>query len=161
MTASEYNQCVNDIADGLYRFAFKSISDGEVAKDVVQQAFLTLWENCGKVAIEKAKSYLFTVAYRRCMDEFRSRKDYVGADLVSGHLAAPDHPPPDLKAVLQKALSKLTAQNRMLVLLKDYEGYSYEEIATLTGLNAAQVRVYLHRSRKQLKDYLVSVRHLI
>ncbi|HET8574152.1 MAG TPA: RNA polymerase sigma factor [Edaphocola sp.] len=161
MTASEYNQCVNDIADGLYRFAYKSISDEEVAKDVVQQAFLTLWENYGKVTVVKAKSYLFTVAYRRCMDEFRGRKDHVRPDLVIEHLAAPDRTPPDLKTVLQKALSKLTAQNRMLVLLKDYEGYSYEEIATLTGLNAAQVKVYLHRARKQLKDYLVSVRHLI
>lgn len=161
MTVSEYNQCVHDIADGLYRFAYKTVSDDELAKDMVQQAFLTLWENCGKVPAGKAKSYLFTVAYRRCMDEFRSQKNFVAPEIVSEHLADRNHAPPDLKAVLQKALSKLTAQNRMLVLLKDYEGYSYDEIATLTGLNAAQVRVYLHRSRKQLKDYLVSVGHLL
>src|SRR5690606_9515576 len=137
-----------------YRFAYKTVSDEELAKDVVQQAFMTLWENYGKVSAGKAKSYLFTVAYRRCMDEFRRQRDFVMPESVSGNLAIGNHAPPDLKAVLQKALSRLTAQNRMLVLLKDYEGYSYDEIATLTGLNAAQVRVYLHRSRKQLKDYL-------
>ena len=41
--------------------------------------------------------------------------------------------------------------------LKDWEGYKYEEIAKIVGLTDAQVRVYLHRARKQLKEYLVSV----
>jgi RNA polymerase sigma-70 factor (ECF subfamily) len=46
-------------------------------------------------------------------------------------------------------------------LLKDYEGYSYEEIGQITGLNESQVKVYLHRARLQLKNYLVSLENLI
>lgn len=67
----------------------------------------------------------------------------------------------DLKKVLNRALSRLDEHARALVLLKDYEGYNYEEIAQITGLSGTQVKVYLHRARKTLKDYLVSVEHLI
>jgi DNA-directed RNA polymerase specialized sigma24 family protein len=48
-----------------------------------------------------------------------------------------------------------------LVLLKDYEGYSYDEIGQITGLNASQVKVYLHRARVQLKEYLVKLENVI
>jgi RNA polymerase sigma-70 factor (ECF subfamily) len=41
-------------------------------------------------------------------------------------------------------------------MLKDYEGYSYEEIGKITGLNESQVKVYLHRARITLRNYLVS-----
>lgn len=68
---------------------------------------------------------------------------------------------PDLKKILDRALDRLDEQARALVLLKDYEGYRYEEIATITGLTDAQVKVYLHRARKILKDYLVSVENII
>jgi RNA polymerase sigma factor (sigma-70 family) len=55
----------------------------------------------------------------------------------------------------------LDEQSRALVLLKDYEGYRYEEIAQITGLNETQVKVYLHRARKVLKEDLVNVEHII
>ena len=67
----------------------------------------------------------------------------------------------DLKKVLEKALTRLNETQRSLVLLKDYEGYSYEEIGQITGLNESQVKVYLHRARIQLKNYLVSLENLI
>ncbi|MGC4232989.1 MAG: RNA polymerase sigma factor, partial [Niabella sp.] len=67
----------------------------------------------------------------------------------------------NLKAVLEDALGRLSEQNRSLVLLKDYEGYSYEEIGAITGLSASQVKVYLHRSRLQLKAYLVKMDNLV
>jgi len=43
---------------------------------------------------------------------------------------------------------------KMLIMLKDYEGYRYEEIAEITGLSLVQVKVYLHRARKALKQVL-------
>ena len=46
-------------------------------------------------------------------------------------------------------------------MLKDYEGYSYEEIGKITDLNESQVKVYLHRARITLKNYLVSPEHVM
>jgi DNA-directed RNA polymerase specialized sigma24 family protein len=47
------------------------------------------------------------------------------------------------------------------VMLKDYEGYNYEEIGQITGLNESQVKVYLHRARLQLKAYIVKPENVI
>ncbi|MGH2645466.1 MAG: RNA polymerase sigma factor [Chitinophagaceae bacterium] len=46
-------------------------------------------------------------------------------------------------------------------MLKDYEGYSYEQIAEITGLNASQVKVYLHRARLKMKEYLVKMENVL
>jgi RNA polymerase sigma-70 factor (ECF subfamily) len=62
----------------------------------------------------------------------------------------------DLKEVLDLALSRLSEIQRTVVLLRDYEGYSYEEIGEITGLNEAQVKVYIYRARLTLKQYLIS-----
>jgi len=58
-------------------------------------------------------------------------------------------------------LQKLGETQRSLVLLKDYEGYSYQEIGAITGLSESQVKVYLHRARLQLKTYLVRRENVI
>ena len=65
------------------------------------------------------------------------------------------------KKILEDALSRLSETQRSLVLLKDYEGYSYEEIGQITGLNESQVKVYLHRARIQLKNFLVSPENVL
>ena len=62
----------------------------------------------------------------------------------------------NLKKILMEALNKLNETQRSLVMLKDYEGYSYEEIGSIMSLNESQVKVYLHRARLILKNYLVS-----
>lgn len=61
-----------------------------------------------------------------------------------------------LHKTLMEALNRLNETQRSLVMLKDYEGYSYEEIGKITGLNESQVKVYLHRARLTLREYLVS-----
>jgi len=65
------------------------------------------------------------------------------------------------RKILEEALGRLGDTQRSLVLLKDYEGYSYEEIGQITGLNVSQVKVYLHRARIQLKNFLVSPENVI
>jgi RNA polymerase sigma-70 factor (ECF subfamily) len=161
MTTPEYNLCVREQADSLYRFVCKSLGNMEEAKDIVQQAFLVLWEQKKKVPKAKAKSFLFTVAYRRSMDWHRQKRPENGYLMATENRFTENKPPPDLKNILQRALSLLGYQARNLVLLKDYEGYSYEEIAELTALTPVQVKVYLHRARKTLRNYLVNTENLI
>ena len=72
-----------------------------------------------------------------------------------------DKPFSNVKKVLERALATLNDLQRSLVLLKDYEGYSYQEIGTITSLSESQVKVYLHRARIQLKEYLVSPQNVL
>ena len=67
----------------------------------------------------------------------------------------------NVKKILNEALYKLSETQRSLVLLKDYEGYAYDEIAAITSLSISQVKVYLHRARIQLKSYLVKPENVI
>ncbi len=67
----------------------------------------------------------------------------------------------DLKEILDEAVEKLPDIQRSVLLLRDYEGYSYEEIGQITGLNESQVKVYIYRARIFMKDYFVSMDRVI
>lgn len=160
MELNDYNASVKQWADALFRFACKCTGNEEDARDVVQGSFEVLWQKRKDVAPEKAKPFLFQVAYRQSIDNYRkqSRVTYKEQPETQDALR-PGHA--DLKRVLERALTRLDEQQKALVLLKDYEGYCYEEIAEITGLSITQVKVYLHRARKTLKEYLVSVENVI
>lgn len=156
MTEIEYNQCVRDYADNVFRFILKNLRHEEDARDVVQSAFEKMWVNRESVDYAKSRSFLFTVAYNQMIDHIRKVKRITLKEEFNETTRTIDRPYNNARKVLDEALSRLSETHRSLVLLKDYEGYSYEEIAQITGLNASQVKVYLHRARIQLKNYLVS-----
>lgn len=161
MTEREYNECVRNFADNVYRFILKNLRHEEDARDVVQSAFEKLWRNRDEVNAEKSKSYLFTVAYHQMIDHIRKVKRIQLKETFSETTQVSSRPANNLKKILEDALNLLGETQRSLVLLKDYEGYSYEEIGVITGLNESQVKVYLHRARIQLKNYLVSPENVL
>src|ERR1700761_1127743 len=161
MTEKDYNECVRLYADNVYRFILKNLRQEEDARDVVQSAFEKLWKNREAVAAEKSKSYLFTIAYHQMIDHLRKVKRVQLREDFREEARGSAAPILHLKKALEEALSRLNETQRSLVLLKDYEGYSYAEIGQITGLNESQVKVYLHRARIQLKNYLVKVENII
>jgi RNA polymerase sigma factor (sigma-70 family) len=156
MTEKEYNECVRLYADNVYRFILKNLRHEEDARDVVQTAFEKLWRTREDVDTAKSKSYLFTVAYHQMIDHIRKTKRIHLKEEFKETTRVINKPVNNLKKVLEQALDTLSETQRSLVLLKDYEGYSYQEIGTITGLNESQVKVYLYRARILLKNYLVS-----
>jgi len=155
MTEREYNDCVNLYADNVFRFIVKNIRHEEDAKDIVQTAFEKLWRNRETVQTAKSKSFLFTIAYNQMIDHIRKIKRISLKDEFKEETRTVEQPISNLKKNLQDALNTLNETQKSLVLLKDYEGYSYEEIGEITGLNESQVKVYLHRARLNLRNYLV------
>ena len=161
MNEKEYNECVNIYADGVYRFILKNLRHEEDSKDVVQSAFEKLWINRETVENERSKSYLFTVAYHQMIDHIRKNKRISLQEDFSKEMRTTREPQHNVKKILNEALYRLSETQRSLVLLKDYEGYSYDEIAQITSLSISQVKVYLHRARIQLKNYLVKQENVI
>lgn len=161
MTEKEYNECVTMYADNVYRFIVKNLRHEEDARDVVQTSFEKMWRNRNDVDAQKSKSYLFTVAYHQMIDHIRKVKRIQLKEDFNDDMKVQNRPVHNLKKVLEEALGRLSETQRSLVLLKDYEGYSYEEIGKITGLNESQVKVYLHRARVQLKNYLVKLENVI
>ena len=161
MTEKEYNECVTTFSDNVYRFILKNLRHEEDARDVVQTAFEKMWRNREDIDAQKSKSYLFTVAYHQMIDHIRKVKRIQLREEFGEEMQVQHKPVNNLKKILEEALARLSETQRSLVLLKDYEGYSYEEIGKITGLSESQVKVYLHRARLQLREYIVSPENVI
>ncbi len=154
MTAIEYNICVDDYADAVYRFILKNVRDKDKAKDIVQDTFEKLWIKIAEVQTEKVKSYLFTIAYHTMIDAIRKEKFQDDYENIKEAQLTTHNTFNDLKSILNRALTKLSDIQRSVILLRDYEGYSYDEIGEITGLNESQVKVYIYRARIILKEYI-------
>ena len=162
MDRHQYNQCVEQYADRLFRFAFSSLRNREQAEDVVQESFARVWEKVKTVDFAKAKSYLFTTAHHAMIDEVRHRQRFASTnDATPVEAKTVQSPYPDVNDILHKALDTLPEAQRNAVLLRDYEGYSYQEIGDITGMTEAQVKINIFRARTALKNKLKSIDNLI
>ena len=161
MTTQEYNTCVDKYSDGVYRFILKNTRDEDRARDVVQDAYEKLWLNVDKVIFSKAKSYIFTTAYHRMIDLIRRDKFSAQMDDINVNRHAHSEQYSDLNEILHQAVQKLPEIQRSVIMLRDYEGYSYQEIGEITGLNESQVKVYIYRARMFLKEYIGSMERVI
>ena len=160
MSEAEYNECVTSLADNIYRFAVKHLRNEEDARDIVQTSFERLWVNRSSVNVVTSKSYLFTIAYHLLIDHVRKHKRIDLKDSFD-ETAYVTYPQNNGKKAIEMAFEQLNDLQKSLVLLKDYEGYSYEEIGKITGLNSSQVKVYLHRARTRLKEFIVRPENVI
>ncbi len=154
MNKQQYNQCVDVYADSLYRFILKNLGDSFEADNIVQNTFEKLWLKRDEVIFEKAKPYLFKIAYNNMIDVIRQNKKIVQIDTETHDREADTQEYSGLHEVLKKGLEKLPEKQRIVVTLRDYEGYSYDEIAEITGLNLQQVKVYIYRARLALKEFI-------
>lgn len=154
MNVKEYNQSVDLYSDNVFRFILKNIRDEERARDIVQDSYEKLWRNAGNVSFEKVKSYLFTTAYHTMIDILR--KDKRHTFMADNQIPEDVHNRQysDLAEILNEAVKLLPEIQRTVVMLRDYEGYSYKEIGDITLLSEAQVKVYIYRARISLKNYI-------
>ncbi len=154
MTVTEYNTAVDDYADNLYRFALKHLRNEDSAKDIVQETFTKVWIKHVEINTEKVKSYLFTTAYHCIIDWIKKEKRNGDFEQLKSPPQQAKLPEFDLQTIIHKTLEKLPLIQQSVVLLRDYEGYSYAEIAAITALTEAQVKVYIFRARMTMKNYI-------
>lgn len=162
MTTEQFNECVDLHADGVYRFILHNLKDEELSRDVVQDAFEKMWMNVGNISAEKSKSYLFTTAYHTMLDKIRRAKKQGKWEEVQEHqYSESGNSYNGLRQILNEAVSRLPEIQRTVIMLRDYEGYSYEEIGEITALNASQVKVYIYRGRVALKEFIGKIENVI
>ena len=161
MTVKEYNRSVEEYADSVYRFIRADLKDDESANDIVQDAYEKLWRHVTELEYPVVKSWLFSTAYHTMIDVIRKEKKISSVEEIAPDDLRYDTQYSDLNDILHEALSRIPEQQRSVVLLRDYEGYSYKEIGEITGLSEAQVKINIYRGRLALRDFIGKIEIII
>ena len=121
-----------------------------------------MWENREAVISGKEKGYLFTIAYRLMVDQIRMRRRYVGGEQMLVNRKSPQRGEfNNLSETIERYLDRLPPIQKALIMLRDYEGYSYREMAEMTALSESQVKVYIFRARVALKKYIGDINDIL
>jgi RNA polymerase sigma-70 factor (ECF subfamily) len=113
---------VKEYADGVFRFILKNLKDSDEAQNIVQNTFEKVWVRCEDVIFEKAKSYIFTIAYREMIDAIRAKKKFTDMENINEDnysTAASNYT--GIKALVDKLVNKLPENQRTAIILRDYE----------------------------------------
>ena len=143
-------------AKPLHDFLYYKFGEEVHAKDKVQDAFVTLWNNCKKVSLAKAKSYLFTVANNFALNEMKHKKVVLKYKNIKPQSVTHQNPQFLLEEKqyldrYQKALAMLGEEQRVAFMLNKVEGKSHQEIADLLGVTKKVVEYRIYSALKQLK----------
>ena len=161
MTVKEYNKAVEEFADSVYRFIRGNLKDDARANDIIQDSFEKLWRHVTEIEYAVVKSWLFSTAYHIMIDIIRKDKRMTNLGLVNETELIHESQYSDLNEILHKALDKLQEQQKTLIMLRDYEGYSYKEIGEITGLSESQVKINIYRGRVALKNFIGKIESVL
>lgn len=151
MTTQQYNESVNEYTDGLFRYALKLAGNNLYAEDVVQTVFEKAWKKKSEIRFETCRGLYFRMAHNLVIDRHRKNKRH-NSYLEVVHNSNVDNASIfESKDLIQKAFKNVREKYKSIILLRDYEGYSYDEISDILNLTLSQVKVNLFRARKELK----------
>ena len=167
-----FNRLVEMYQDRVYHIAFRILGDGESAADTTQEAFISAYKHLKDFREGSFQAWLMRIVTNACYDYVRARKRRP-ADSLEGMLGDDaEREPPDfvdrhegpeehavraeLNRLLQRGISQLPDDQRIVLVLADVQGFSYEEIATATDTNLGTVKSRLNRARLRLRDWLLA-----
>ncbi len=153
-----YKRVFNETSKTIFNYIYYKFGNEEKANDAVQEAFEKLWENCAKVAPEKAKSYLYTVANNLYLNVIKAEKvrlKYADATLKTTN-ESPEFIMEEnqFKEKLDNALNSLPENQRTTFLLNRIDGKKYAEIAEMEGVSVKAIEKRMHLALKSLREQI-------
>jgi RNA polymerase sigma-70 factor (ECF subfamily) len=161
-----FNDLVTLYQDSLFALVVRMVPDRDQAADCVQEAFFSAYRNLSSFRGGSVKSWLNRICVNAAMDTQRARKrrpvqPYPEFDDESWQPPAGEEADPERTAVhaersqaIAVALTRITDDQRVAIVLYDIEGYDYSEIAEMTGVSLGTVKSRIHRGRLALRDIL-------
>ena len=162
---ASFNQLVAIYQRSVFNLALRMLSDAQAAEDATQEAFLSAWRHISGFRGGSFKAWLLSIVANCCRDELRRLKRRPAVPLADLE-ANPDGLPAstcsvednllslELREEIYRGLVSLQPEQRLVVILSDIQGLSYEEIAQATCCSLGTVKSRLSRGRAHLRDYL-------
>ena len=141
---------------GIYSFCLKMLMDRDLALDVMQDTFVRVYENRDRLLNTAAfKSWLYTIARNQCLNRLRQRRREVPLDDSMEIGAEGDTPVVRLEKnerieFVNRFLEALSPAYREVIILREYQNLSYEEIAAVTRSTISAVKSRLFKARRKL-----------
>ncbi len=161
MNHLEFKTLILPLKNRLFRFAIGIVGQTAEAEDVVQEVFIKLWKNRQQIAqISNVEAWCVTATKNLSIDKLRSKHQRMvpmaaGFDLHD-HSATPyeETVTHDVFDQVRNLMGRLPEKQRDIMQLRDIEGMSYQEIADALNVPMDQVKVYLFRARKAVREGL-------
>jgi RNA polymerase sigma-70 factor (ECF subfamily) len=139
-------------AAGIKKLCLGYTGDAVLAQDLLQETFIAVWNNMQKFRVDsKWSTWIYRIAVNTCLTQLRKKKETI-VDIENSHFAMlPDDISTKEQEVqlLYKCISKLAETDRLVITMV-LEDTPYEEIANITGITENNLRVKIHRIKKQL-----------
>ncbi len=164
MDAKEFKTEVLPLKNKLYRFASRMLDDSEEAGDAVQEVFIKLWNMRDKLhTLNSLEAFAMTVTRNYCLDRIKARRT-VSLEQTRSLLFEEDKneniekltEQRDTVRHIRQIMARLPEQQRMIIQLRDIEGYEFEEIEQVLDINLNTIRVNLSRARKKLREIYIN-----
>lgn len=163
-----FNRLVRAYERQVYAVALRLVGQTDLAEDVTQDTFLLAYRSLPQFRGGLFRAWLLRIATNRCYDELRRRQrrpadsfEELGFEpqVEWSTLAAGEDPHEhaerlELARALEVALAQLPDEQRVVVVLSDVQGYTYEEIAAITGVSLGTIKSRLSRGRARLREVL-------
>jgi RNA polymerase sigma-70 factor (ECF subfamily) len=155
-----FQQWVTQLQNDVWSLARHILKDAAEAEDAAQEVFVRLWKHRDNIDSERVRPWIMKVTRNECLDRLRRRRPEQALDET---LTATGTPLADLQQAqdserLQHALGQLPEPFRSLIVLRDVRQHSYQDVALTMDMSMSQVKVYLHRARKRLREQLVEIK---
>ena len=171
-----FNALVLAYQNNVYTLAYRIMGEAHSAADVTQEAFILAYRRLSTYRGGSFRSWLLRITANQCYDELRRLRrkpavaieDMPNADNEDGPALADESATPEeimqqreLQQAIQQCISSLSPDQRIVLVMTDIEGFSYQEIADQLGANLGTIKSRLSRARAGVRDCLQSVRELL
>lgn len=164
MQANDFRHDILPLKDKLFRLALRITMNRAEAEDVVQDTMIRVWDKRGEwQGMESVEAYCLAVCRNLAIDRSQL-KEAQNEALPESAAEQPDASDPhslcvrdEQMALIHRLISRLPEKQRSIIQLRDIEGKSYKEIASIMGVSEEQVKVNLFRARQKIKQQYVEI----
>ncbi|HNW51656.1 MAG TPA: RNA polymerase sigma factor [Prolixibacteraceae bacterium] len=162
MTETEFKTNVLPLGRNVYPLARRMLGADGLAQDAIQQSMMKLWESRRQLDhCSNLKAFVFRVVRNVCLDELKKKKPLPVEELgmLSTHSFRFDqsHEQQEMVAIVKQIINSLAENQREVIQLRDIDGLEFDEIAEITAMDIAYIRVLLSRARKTVKEKLEKI----